>query len=146
MRLTRLCIAISLAACGDDGGTRSDAAVDNMSISDTLGVDGAPASGSLDQTFGVGGFVRTAMPSTATAIVDLAIDSAGKLVAVGTAANDMLVVRYTAAGILDSAFSSDGVIVADSGAVEAARSLVLASGGEIYVGGTSTTGGTNVSA
>jgi uncharacterized delta-60 repeat protein len=96
--------------------------------------------GTPDGTFGVGG----------AAVYDSGRDDAGRAVAVqpdgrivvaGTSFNglnnDALVLRFTAAGLLDTTFSSDGVVTYNSPAQgnDAANAVTLQADGKIVVAG-----------
>lgn len=64
------------------------------------------ATGVLDPTFGVGG--RVATMDFSGAIARIAIQSDGKIVAVGKSNGAMALARYNSDGTLDSGFSGDG--------------------------------------
>lgn len=67
------------------------------------------AAGALDSTFGSGGIVNSNV-----GIVDVAIQSDGKLVVVGTSFNyDFHVARYNSNGTLDTTFGVNGVVTTD---------------------------------
>jgi uncharacterized delta-60 repeat protein len=76
------------------------------------------ASGRLDVSFGVGGLAVAPLSSQPQSTVGtmggVALDSAGRIVAVGTTpSNQSVLVRWTGAGVLDTSLASDGVIVGD---------------------------------
>jgi len=94
-------------------------------------------SGTLDPTFGNGGWVLS--PAGAASAVALQPD--GKIVAAGTASNQIRVVRYNADGSLDQSFGTGGVVTtAASGSGSVANALVLQPDGKIVVGGYSSDG------
>jgi uncharacterized delta-60 repeat protein len=90
----------------------------------------------LDLSFGVNGTVTTAFPDTATAY-SIAIQSDGKIVAVGTQNNNYALARYTTAGLLDTSFSGDGIVYFDWAGIDIAYSVAIQSDGKIVVAGTS---------
>jgi len=82
-------------------------------------VPAAADPGTLDISFGVGGYISTdvngdARPDTAHAAT---IDTSGRMVVAGECAtpthNEVCIVRYTSAGALDSTFSGDGMVSTD---------------------------------
>ncbi len=94
------------------------------------------ADGSLDTTFGGGdGIVTVAVGSgTSDIINEIAVQSDGKIVVVGTA-----VARFNADGTLDTSFGGgDGF--ADSMPMNGANSVAIQSDGKIVVGGHSISG------
>jgi uncharacterized delta-60 repeat protein len=90
----------------------------------------------LDLSFGVDGTVTTAFPDTATAY-SIAIQSDGKIVAVGTQNNNFALARYTTTGVLDTSFSGDGMVYFDWSGIDIAYSVAIQSDGKIVVAGTS---------
>ncbi|MFO1007906.1 MAG: cadherin domain-containing protein [Planctomycetaceae bacterium] len=96
--------------------------------------------GTLDTTFGVGGKVTTAIGSGTDVLQGLALQSDGKIVAVGYrdagGSSDIVVVRYNANGTLDSTFGSGGkVITAASSGNDAAFAVAIQGDGKIVVTG-----------
>ena len=63
--------------------------------------------GALDATFSGDGIVTTPMANSYA--TDVALDSAGRIYAVGEMDDDTGVVRYTRRGKLDTSFSGDGI-------------------------------------
>jgi uncharacterized delta-60 repeat protein len=106
------------------------------------------ADGSLDQGFGSGGIVKTAVDSSdfATAV---ALQADGKIVVVDSAPtdggfSDFAVVRYNSDGTLDTSFGTNGVVETPPPFFTdaAAKAVVIQPDGKIVVGGhTSTSGG-----
>ncbi|MGE3840611.1 MAG: hypothetical protein AB7I50_03415, partial [Vicinamibacterales bacterium] len=92
--------------------------------------------GTLDSTFGTGGkaLVDFGASDQATAI---ARQPDGKIVIAGTSANDFVVARLLANGTPDSAFSADGMTLAEIGGT--ATGVALLSNGKIVVGGLAVT-------
>jgi uncharacterized delta-60 repeat protein len=116
----------------------------------SFGVARYHADGSLDRTFGGDGTVVTDARATAT---DVAVDSKGRIAAVGYTDNDtqcgpsqcgpkFAVARYLPDGRLDPAFGGDGIVVTDTGiggwpysvAIDSQDRVVVAGGdGGLYV-------------
>jgi uncharacterized delta-60 repeat protein len=73
--------------------------------------------GTLDTGFGNGGKVTTALSVTRAEIYDIALQSDGKIVAVGQfyqgGQTTFLVIRYNADGTLDSSFGNVGIVMTD---------------------------------
>lgn len=98
------------------------------------------SSGSLDGTFGVGGIVSTNFgASSADQIFAVAVQSDGKIVAVGSAAGDIALARYNPNGTLDGTFGVGGLVKTDIGAstADTANAVVIDAMGRIVVAGTS---------
>ncbi|MDO8413862.1 MAG: hypothetical protein Q7S51_08765 [Gallionellaceae bacterium] len=102
---------------------------------------GGPAPGSLDGTFGSGGKVITDLGNAYEVGTGVAVQTDGKIIVVGSvsASNtfdiDLAVVRYTAAGILDGDFGTNGVTIIPLGATYSPKcSVVIQSNGGIIVG------------
>jgi uncharacterized delta-60 repeat protein len=101
------------------------------------------ASGDLDTTFGTGGRVTTDVGGSYQGVLGLAIQSDGKIVAVGngnhagaTPSDDFAVVRYKTNGSLDTTFSGDGKLTTNFGAYEQAQDVAIQPDGKIIVTGT----------
>lgn len=97
------------------------------------------APGNLDTTFsGDGKVLQTGLGSAIANAV--AIQTDGKIVAVGTAADDFVVLRYSSVGTLDSTFSGDGIVTTSFGgsvSIDSARAIAIQSNGRIVVAGRS---------
>lgn len=102
--------------------------------------------GSLDTTFGSGGKVTTQVGTKNDVIEGIAVQSDGKIVAVGhtdtvvnkktgQTAHKIAVVRYTATGALDATFGSSGVKFIDLGGNDDAGGIAIQSDGKIVIGG-----------
>jgi uncharacterized delta-60 repeat protein len=98
--------------------------------------------GSLDSSFGIGGEVTTNVsPIPGNGARAVAIDSGGKILAAGSAftfagRDDFALVRYTAAGALDSGFGTGGKIITDfSGGNDRANAIALQPDGRIVARG-----------
>jgi uncharacterized delta-60 repeat protein len=113
--------------------------------------------GSLDTTFGTGGKVVTDFGGSDDHLQEIALDSAGRIVAVGyrvlstsrTAAWDFSLARYSATGQLDASFGTGGKIVMDfagGNVSDMGQAVVIQPGdGKIIAGGAAVAnGGYNV--
>lgn len=100
--------------------------------------------GSLDSTFGTGGKVLTYVSTVDNHLEDLAIQSNGKIVGVGSSGgqaglgNDLFtVLRWNSNGTLDSAFGTGGsTTTMIAGGFGAFASMALQTDGKIVAGGT----------
>lgn len=96
--------------------------------------------GSLDTSFGSDGIVTTAIGSGHDYAYAVAVQSDGKIIAAGTtytSQTDLVLVRYTTDGSLDTSFDSDGIATASIGSGSTIRAIALQSDGKIVtVGGT----------
>jgi uncharacterized delta-60 repeat protein len=81
------------------------------------------ANGALDTTFNSTGAVTTSVGSGSAYLVDVAVQSDGKVVAAGYATDGgiqkIAIVRYTSAGALDTSFDGDGIVYTQVGASHA---------------------------
>lgn len=98
--------------------------------------------GSVDTTFGTGGWVTTSFFDTDQfeTINGLAVQPDGKILAGGTTYNGIrqcfALARYNTDGSLDSGFGTNGKVVTPVGSHDAtARALVLQGNGKIVLGG-----------
>ncbi len=101
--------------------------------------------GSLDSSFGVGGKVTTNVsPIAGNGARAVAIESGGDVLAAGSAftgvafggSDDFALVRYTAAGALDSSFGTGGTVITDfAGGNDRANALALQPDGRIVAAG-----------
>jgi uncharacterized delta-60 repeat protein len=98
------------------------------------------ANGALDQTWGTGGVVTTRLTAGFNSITSLALQATGEIVAAGVcrspANNDFCIARYSANGVLDTAFNSSGYTVFDVGQGADSSRQVSIIGGQIVVVGT----------
>ena len=96
--------------------------------------------GALDSTFGTGGKVTTDFGGTADYAWAVAIQSDGKIVAVGMTGNpfDFALARYNTDGSLDTTFGADGKVITDfGGSYDWATGVAIQSDGKIVVVGVS---------
>ena len=95
------------------------------------------ANGGLDVGFDTDGIVTTAISGGPDDCKDIAIQSDGKIVLVGSANYARVVlIRYNSDGSIDTSFSSDGIIETDIivGENDQGQSLAIQSDGKIVVG------------
>ncbi len=138
-RLLIVCAAIGalFAACNAPG--------DLLNEIERL-VNLPPGPGDLDPSFGTDGVVTTAAGSEDSTASGLAVASSGAIYVAGELENstdcDFALVRYTAAGVLDSTFGSGGVIATPIGSEDdGATEVAVQADGKIVVCGYSQTGG-----
>ena len=92
--------------------------------------------GSLDTSFGIGGRVRTDFGALSDDdVLALAIQSDGKIVAVGSVGEHMGLARYTPSGQLDPTFGTSGVVTVSN--LPLANGVALTPSGGILVAGSS---------
>ena len=110
--------------------------VETSSTSFDLTVARFEADGSLDTTFGSGGWVRVDVNGTNRQDFGygVALQDDGKIVAVG-GDGDFIAVRLTTAGALDTTFSGDGKARTDVSGFDEAWDVGIASDGKIVVAG-----------
>lgn len=105
------------------------------------------ANGSPDTSFDTDGMLTTLI-GTAAQATGIALQSDGKIVAVGFAnvggADHFAVARYNVDGSLDNTFDADGSVITIIGGLDQAFDLVIQADGKIVVGGyTAVTNPTN---
>jgi uncharacterized delta-60 repeat protein len=101
--------------------------------------------GSVDTTFNITGKVTTAIGTIADIGSGVAIQSDGKIVAVGYSMNgtdfDFALVRYNTDGSLDTTFNTTGIVTTAIGAsMDYGNAVAIQSDGKIVVAGESYTG------
>lgn len=137
---------------GPDAAAIDAAAIDAAAI-DAAATDGAPggpdAGGSgafaLDPSFGTGGLATAAQGFSADRGHAVAVQSDGKVVLAGTSqayedqlgqfTGELLVVRLTATGALDTSFAGDGIALVPVGTRAIARAVAVQPDGAIVVAG-----------
>jgi uncharacterized delta-60 repeat protein len=102
------------------------------------------ADGTLDSSFGTGGKVTTDFSTSQDYGRSVVLQSDGKIVVAGYSGaypvSDIALVRYTAAGALDSSFGTGGKVITDfAGFDDVGYSVALQSDGKILVAGYSLT-------
>ena len=102
------------------------------------------ADGSLDNSFGVGAIVITKLGWNHAWGTAVALQSDGRIVAVGNVQNvfpvdsDFALARFNPDGSMDSTFGRGGIFTIDFGGYDSASDLAIQSDGKIVVGGTAT--------
>jgi uncharacterized delta-60 repeat protein len=107
------------------------------------------APGDLDTTFGGDGRVFNFFGNADEKLSDFAVQTDGKIVAVGTVRGDFLIARYNINGTLDTTFGGGiagnhfgeaGKVIVDVGLVEFANAVEIDSSGKIIVAGSTGNG------
>ncbi len=100
------------------------------------------SNGSLDTTFGTGGFVLTDIRGTSDNCQGIAIDASGKIILVGqsfglAAGSSFSMVRYNPDGSLDASFGTGGKVLTDflGSGIEGASDVLIQADGRIVLGG-----------
>ena len=97
------------------------------------------SNGSIDNSFGNNGIVRTAIGSGNDDLYSIKIQSDGKILAAGIANNgtfDFWLVRYNTDGSLDHTFGTNGIVLTDfNNRYDRATSIQIQPDGKILVGG-----------
>lgn len=96
----------------------------------------------IDSTFDADGIVTTTIGTGSSSISDLAVQTDGKIIAVGISvqggANQFTLARYNIDGTPDATFDGDGIVTTTTiGASSFARTVALQTNGKIVVGGDS---------
>lgn len=103
------------------------------------------SNGSLDTGFGTNGVVQTSFVGNEAAVSSVALQSDGKIVAVGyvylSNGQAVALARYTAQGVLDADFGDGGKLTTRISTEDEGRSVALQSDGKIVVGGWTTEAG-----
>jgi uncharacterized delta-60 repeat protein len=98
-------------------------------------------SGVLDTSFGTSGLTTTTI-GTGASINSIALDSQGRIIAVGNTdiggAQNFALARYTSSGALDTSFGTSGLTTTTIGTSAIINSIVLDSQGRIIAGGGTT--------
>lgn len=94
------------------------------------------SSGVLDTTFGTGGITTTDFAATVDSARAMVLQADGKIVVVGTSANNFALVRYDTSGILDTTFGTAGKTTTDFlASTDVANTVALQPNGKIVVAG-----------
>ncbi|MFM9912013.1 MAG: beta strand repeat-containing protein [Methylophilaceae bacterium] len=107
------------------------------------------SNGTLDGTFGTAGKVTTPIGAAGDIANNVVLQADGKILLVGASFNgsndDFAVVRYTAAGVLDTSFGAgNGIAITAIGAGnDSAQSVIVQNDGRIVVAGNSFNGSNN---
>ncbi|MFW9605078.1 MAG: hypothetical protein ACMV0I_00685, partial [Pseudomonas sp.] len=93
--------------------------------------------GNIDTQFATNGMVTTVPAYGFTMGNDVTVQSDGRILAVGTSAQKIALVRYNAEGGLDTTFGTNGVVLTEYMGADSGRSVLLQSDGKIIVAGDS---------
>lgn len=97
------------------------------------------STGVLDNAFGIGGVTTIAVTASFNIAQEMAVQSDGKIVVAGYNTSpdpsDFLIVRFTAAGQIDTDFGTNGAVLTDMGGVDTLRSVAIQPDGKIVVAG-----------
>ncbi|MEZ4751652.1 MAG: hypothetical protein R3B54_13820 [Bdellovibrionota bacterium] len=109
---------------------------------------GLAASGALDKSFGNSGVTTTAVSGNHDLAHAVAVQSDNKVIVAGATYNgsddDMLVLRYTSGGALDTSFDSDGIVsIAPGTGDDRAYDIALDGNNKIVLAGMSANGAIN---
>ena len=109
---------------------------------------GYTANGTLDSTFGHGGFVTTDFAGATDDIAyAMTVQGDGKLVVAGRTGdypeNDFAVARYSSDGQLDQTFGVGGKVVSDFSSIDQAYGVALQPDGKILLAGIAFPNGAN---
>jgi uncharacterized delta-60 repeat protein len=118
---------------------------DKIVVAGTTGADFAllryNSNGSLDNTFGIGGIVKTDLGGDYDYGRSVAIQTDGKIVVAGENGPDFALARYKSNGTLDSTFDYDGKVTTNFvNTYDGGYSVVIQSDGKIIVTGASWNG------
>lgn len=95
------------------------------------------AAGDLDPDFGTYGTTITSFAPAYSSASDIALQSNDRIVTVGSANGDFVVMRYTVLGLPDPTFGSDGIVTTSfSPGEDLAHGVAIQSDGKIVVVGT----------
>ncbi|HEX4608993.1 MAG TPA: FG-GAP-like repeat-containing protein [Urbifossiella sp.] len=106
--------------------------------------------GTLDNTFGTNGLEKIDFAGNEDAAFDVAIQSDGKIVVVGstsatTTGDDFAIARLNTNGTLDNTFGTNGEVTIDFGGGgskdDVAHAVAIATNGDIFIAGTATNAG-----
>jgi uncharacterized delta-60 repeat protein len=99
----------------------------------------ADSPGSLDKTFNKTGMVKDSLPQLHETVKDVAVQSDGKIIVVGTTrignGTDAFLARYTSDGKLDSSFNGKGYMVKEYDFIDYLTAVKLQRNGKIVVAG-----------
>lgn len=93
------------------------------------------SNGQIDATFSRSSYSGELTTSSATIGNSVTLQSDGKILLAGSKGNDFALLRFTAAGELDTSFSGDGALVTDFGGTDSGRDVLVQADGKIIVGG-----------
>ncbi len=90
--------------------------------------------GTLDSTFNTNGYVITPFPGLDVAHA-VALQSDGKIIAVGQSSADFSVFRYNSNGSLDTSFDTDGIVTTNIAGTDIAHDVIIQPDGKIIAAG-----------
>lgn len=103
--------------------------------------------GSIDTTFGTNGIVTTNFGSGSDSITHLALQTDGKIIAVGSVtiggSVDFGLARYNSNGSLDNSFGTNGLVTTLIGTTDIPRAVLIQSDGKIVAIGQANIAGIN---
>jgi uncharacterized delta-60 repeat protein len=107
-----------------------------LNANDDIALARYNSDGTLDTSFGTGGMVITDL-GTKTELGRAVViqPSDGKIVVAGTVDSDVVLVRYTPDGDVDTAFGQSGVTITDLGNDDFANGVALTADGQVLVAG-----------
>jgi uncharacterized delta-60 repeat protein len=99
----------------------------------------ADPAGSPDKTFNKTGIVKDSLPQLHETVKDVAVQSDGRIIVVGTSSSgngsDAFLARYTSDGKLDSSFNGKGYVVKDYDFIDYLTTVKLQRNGKIVAAG-----------
>jgi uncharacterized delta-60 repeat protein len=93
------------------------------------------ADGTLDTSFGTGGVVTTDLGTRGDDVRAVAVQPDGRIVAAGSADEDIALARYLPDGELDGTFGHGGSTITDLGSDDVANGVALTQAGDIVIAG-----------
>ncbi len=137
-----------LAATLQDDGKIVVVGVSNGGVgNDDIGVVRYNSDGTLDTSFNDTGIVTTPVSSNHDIGWGVAVQPDGKIVVAGEthreSSADIVVIRYTITGTLDTTFNNTGILTTAIGGGAAAAEVVIQPNNKIVVAGASTSSGSN---
>jgi uncharacterized delta-60 repeat protein len=90
--------------------------------------------GTLDTNFNTNGYVITTLPGTDQANA-VALQSDGKIIAVGQSDQDFSLFRYNSNGSLDPSFDTDGIVTTNIAGTDIANDVIIQPDGKIIAAG-----------
>jgi uncharacterized delta-60 repeat protein len=98
------------------------------------------SAGALDTNFDTDGKQTVDFGTTTDRAYAMALDGSGRIVLAGNTGNDFGVARLTSSGVLDTGFSTDGLVSVDFGGSESTPGMTLDADGDVLLAGYTTNG------